>query len=163
MLRDAGVTFLCVEAGKLYDSAHIEYDRFRNPNLDTIIKAAKQKNMPYGLYAEISGRTMEEADKEIYEIRLSVQKYTPEIGLWLTPHFTGTKEANDKLLQRYYDAFIKLGLEGKLGLYCSRSEISNITWSGKWCEKLLFWMDEHISDLSEIDRLLTPDFFMLNQ
>lgn len=162
-LRDAGVTFLCIEAGRLYDSAHIEYDRFRNPNLDAIAKAAKQKNMPYGLYAEISGRTIAEADREIYEIRLAVQKYTPEIGLWLTPNFTGTKDSNDKLLQRYYDAFIKLGLEGRIGLYCSRFELSKITWSGKWCEKLLFWMNEHISDLSEIDRLLTPDFFMLNQ
>ncbi len=162
-LRDLGVTFLCIEAGKLYDASHIELDRFRNPNLDTIIKSARHQNMPYGLYTEIYGRNIEEADKEIYQIRLAVQKYTPEIGLWLSPHFTGTKENNDRLLKRYYDAFVKLGLEGQLGLYCRRSEIEKITWSGKWCEQLLFWMDDHVTDLSDFDRLLTPDFFMFSQ
>ena len=162
-LRKLGVTFLCIEAGRLYDDAHIEADRFRNPNLDTIIKTAKQNNIPYGLYVEIYGRNTAEADKEIYQIRLAVQKYAPEIGLWLCPHFSGTKENNDLLLKRYYDALVKLGLEGKIGLYCKRSEIEKITWSGKWCEQLSFWMNDHVSDLSDIDRLLTPDFFMLNQ
>lgn len=160
-LRDAGVTFICIEAGLLYDSAHMEISRFRNPNLDKIIKRCKDANMPYALYVEISGRTFDEINKEIYHIRLAVQKYVPPIGLWISPNFRKDRIAdNDEILKRYYDAFVKMGLRGKVGLYCTKEMLTRITWKGKWCDVFHFWMNEHISSFDEVDMLLNPEFFM---
>lgn len=160
-LRDAGVTFICVEAGLLYDSAHNETHRFRNPNLDTIINRCRDADMPYALYVEINGRNFDEINKEIYHIRLAVQKYVPPLGLLIVPNFQKDHiDYNDDTLKRYYDAFVKMGLQGKVGLYCTKDMLKRITWKGKWCDAFYFWMNEHISSFDEVDMLLNPEFFM---
>lgn len=160
-LRNIGVTFICAEIGLTYDAAHNEMQRFRNPNLDTIIRRAKASGMPYALYAEVSGRNNVEIDKEIYNIRLAVQKYAPPIGLWIKPAYTTNSTSdNDERLERYYRAFVRMGLTGKVGLYCTKSLLEKFTWKGKWCDFFYFWMDDHVSDLDELNRLLLPEFFM---
>lgn len=160
-LRNIGVTYICVEIGLTYDAAHNEMQRFRNPNLDTIIRRAKAADMPYALYAEVSGRNNAEIDKEIYNIRLAVQKYAPPIGLWIKPAYvTNSVSDNDARLERYYKQFVRMGLTGKVGLYCTKTLLEKFTWKGKWCDLFYFWMDDHVSDLDELNRLLIPEFFM---
>ena len=161
-LKSSGVVAICAEAGAMHDSAHVKYERFRNPNLDTIINGAKKNSLPYALYVEITGRTQDEADAEAYQIKLAVQKYAPQLGIWLKPSFTYAKSANDDLLQRYYTVLTRAGMTGKIGLYCSTKQLEKISWADKWCNVLYFWMNDHVSSISELDGLLTPEFFMTN-
>lgn len=160
MLKASKVVMLCIEAGQMYDSAHVEMSNFRNPNLDSIIAEAKRNNIPYALYMQMTAKTDTEIDKELYELKLVLRKYVPQLGFWLMPNFQSEKSRNDIQLRKYYEALVKIGLSGKLGIYCTRQQLQKISWESMWCNMIYLWLNDHVEETADIDTLLTPEFFM---
>ena len=54
-----------------------------------------------------------------------------------------------------------MGLKGRIGFYATKSELSKIEWSKYYNDWYLLW-NNHIKDLSEIETLLTPQFFVMD-
>ena len=69
---------------------------------------------------------------------------------------------NDNILITYKSELIRLGLKNKIGIQCSESFLSKITWSVHQRDWLL-WTIHHVSKLSELDKLLDPTFFDIKE
>jgi len=158
-LKDFDVIGACIDMGSFYTVNHLEAKVFRNPKLDKQYKMFKDAGMTIGLSTHIRAKTEAEILKELYEIRLAVLKYPPDMGLWLIPSFhTTNKKANDKLVKSYYDALLKLGFYDQVGFYCKKEELEKFNWKDV-CEEWYWWMDRHLKSVDNIHNLPTPDFF----
>ena len=157
-LKNLGVVGVMVEAGYLYDNANREVERYRNPNIDNQIRAINRAELPYALYADCRAKDTQQARKEMYQLSFVINKYPPALGVWILLNISSTVSINDKIMDVYYNYLYKLGLKDRVGIYATESQLNKITWSkhyDKWC----LWLNKHVSNLSEIDTLLTPDFF----
>lgn len=159
-LKELGVVGVLVEAGFLYDSAHLD-GTFASPMMDAQIKACKAANLPYGLYMTARARNEAEVQAEMWWYARYIQKYIPEMGAWIVPAFTTAKSINDNLLDAYKSSLEHLGLRKKIGLYTTKAGLEKITWKNK-CDDWYLWLEAHISSLDEIEGLLYPEFFMLD-
>lgn len=162
-LKASGVIALMIEAGCLYDVIHMPVDNYRNPKLESQVRWARDNNIPYALYADVRSRSVGEAELELKQLKLCVQKYVPPLGVWLTLNFIGTDTViNDAILSKYKQVLESAGLTGKIGLYVNYKQLRTITWS-KWCDSMYLWLVDHVDDLSDIQQLLTPEFFMTSK
>lgn len=161
-LKNMGVTAAVFEAGYLYDSIHIRQSRYKNPQLDSQIQRAIDNNVAYGLYADVRAKNVDEAKEELRELALVVRRYSPQIGLWLRLLFNNPVATNNKILDKYYDTLLNMGFKDQLGLYVTRSQLDKITWDDYY-EDWYLWLIDPISNLSAMDELLTPAFFMLGE
>jgi hypothetical protein len=109
---------------------------------------------------QMTAKTDTEIDKELYELKLVLRKYVPQLGFWLMPNFQSEKSRNDIQLRKYYEALVKIGLSGKLGIYCTRQQLQKISWESMWCNMIYLWLNDHVEETADIDTLLTPEFFM---
>lgn len=159
-LRNIGVTAAVFEAGYLYDSIHIRQSRYKNPQLDSQIQHAIDNNVAYGLYADVRAKNVDEAKEELRELALVVRRHSPQIGLWLRLLFNNPVATNNKILDKYYGTLLNMGFKDQLGLYVTRSQLNKITWDNYY-ENWYLWLIDPISNLSAMDELLTPAFFML--
>lgn len=159
-LRNIGVTAAVFEAGYLYDSIHIRQSRYKNPQLDSQIQHAIDNNVAYGLYADVRAKNVDEAKEELRELALVVRRHSPQIGLWLRLLFNNPVATNNKILDKYYSTLLNMGFKDQLGLYVTRSQLNKITWDNYY-ENWYLWLIDPISNLSAMDELLTPAFFML--
>ncbi len=157
-LKDVGVTGVMIESGSLYDSIHMKRS-YRNPKLDYQIRAAVDAELPFAFYHEVRSKTVKEAKKELLELQFCIQKYNPVLGVWLRLLFNNSSKINNDILNVYQEHLIQLGLKYKIGLYVTRNELKKIDWE-KHCNDWLLWLDDHVSDVSEFQRLLDPEFFM---
>ena len=150
-----------IEAGYLFNEIHLKADTYVSPMLDKQVQAAKEAELPYGLYATVRARSVPEAREELKWLRIYIQKYVPPLGVWLNLDLANNTTVNDMIIDTYRDILVKSGLKGKIGLYCNRAQLSKVTWS-IWKEHYLLWLIDHVKDTSELDTILTPEFFMLN-
>ena len=59
-LKDNKVMGAVFEAGYLFDSIHMKQSIYKNPKLDSQVKAALDANLVYGLYADVRARSRSE-------------------------------------------------------------------------------------------------------
>lgn len=162
-LKENKVVAVMIEAGYLYDETHTEVDRYRNPKIDTQVQSAIDVELPFAIYAVVRANDVGEAEKELKQLRILVQKYVPPLGVWLSLNFKSTNTAkNDEIISKYKSRLDKLGLVGKSGFYVTRDQLDTITWS-KWQDTMYLWLIEHVSDVSNLNQILTPEFFMLDE
>lgn len=159
-LKKLGVLGCIVEAGYLYDATHKEQE-FRNPLLRDTVKECIDNSVPYGLYFQGKARNEEEIRAEMKQLNLCIRSFPPSLGVWLIPTFSTTPTKNDSLILLYQKYLEQLGLQGQIGLYTTRSEIKKIDWETH-CENWLLWLDDHITAFTNVDQLLTPQFFALD-
>ena len=159
-LKSAGVIAVMIEAGYLYNSMHIEQEYFRNPKLRKQVEDAYRNKVQYALYTTICARNSAELMKELYQIKLCIESFTPPLGIWLKLGFNNNKKTNNTLLDICKAYLIKLGLKNKIGLYVTKSELNKIDWNEERYNDWLLWLNKHIDDLSSIEQVLKPEFFM---
>lgn len=161
-LKDIGVVGVLIEEGSLYDVTHKENNKYVNPRLDSQVRKAIDSKMPYGFFADVKAQSIAEANRELSWLRIYASKYVPPLGMWLNLHLTKSKSTNDSIIARYKEVLDGAGFHGKMGFYVTRAQLNQITWS-KWKDDFLLLLIDHISDISEIETLLTPEFFMLEK
>lgn len=159
-LKSAGVIAVMIEAGYLYNSMHIEQEYFRNPKLRKQVEDAYRNKVQYALYTTICARNSAELMKELYQIKLCIESFAPPLGIWLKLGFNNNKKTNNTLLDICKTYLIKLGLKNKIGLYVTKSELNKIDWNEERYNDWLLWLNKHIDDLSSIEQVLKPEFFM---
>lgn len=151
-----------VEAGYLYDSVHLQVPAYVNPMLEKQVAALKDAELPYGLFAIVRARNIEEAKEELKWLRIYIQKYVPPLGVWLQLDLAGNVAINDLIIGKYQEILELSGLKGKIGFYVTRKQLERISWS-KWKESFLLWLVDHVDAISELETILTPEFFMLKE
>lgn len=162
VLKQHGVVGAFVDAGHLFTSNHtkldINTDWFRNKNMSEQIKAVKNANLKLGLFFYARATTQTQVKEEINGVDNIIRNNFVDLGVWLVPNLTNSIGTNDMLLNTYYSELSKLGVTDKIGLYCTRSFLKQITWS-RHCINWYLWLVDHVSDTSVLDELLDPDFF----
>lgn len=158
-LKRSRVSGVIIEAGVLYDNTHKEIS-YRNPKLDEQAHAASDADVPFALYTDVRARSIAEAKKELYELSFCVRRYPPALGVWLRLNLVKSVSQNNKIIDTYYTELVKLGLKDKIGFYATKKQLKQIDWS-KYCDTWYLWWDSHVNEISEIDRLLTPQFFVV--
>lgn len=156
-LQQLGVVGAIIEAGSLFDNAHKEI-YYVSPKLKSQTEEAAKARIPIGLYTQVRARSVSEAKKEIAEMRTCVQKYPPSLGLWLNLKLANTKNINNDIIELYYNEAVDLGLKDKVGIYATKTQLKLIDWD-KFKTKFSLWIVDHLSDISEADKLLEPEFF----
>lgn len=161
-LKSAGVVGLMLDAGQFYDTLYEERSSYANPNLPKLIASALVENMPYGFIVDVRARTTAEANNELRLLRIYAQKYAPTLGIWLSLNFIKSKSINDSIISRYKEVLESAGYKGKMGFYVTRKQLETISWD-KWKYDFYLMLIDHISDVSQLNTILTPEFFMLKR
>lgn len=153
-----GAVGLMIEAGYLYDVSGREVERYRNPKLDSQVKSANTAKVPYALFSISRAKSVEQAKKEIYELSFLIKKYPPKLGFWLRIYLIKSQSINNEIIKAYYDALVKLGLKGYVGIYTTEDQLKQIDW-GKHKDNWYLWLDNHVKVASDIGTLVMPNFF----
>lgn len=157
----SGVMF---KAGAFFDVEHKVYAFSRNENLAAQVQSAIDAGVRFGLFFDVRARNVEEAKKECEQLYYTVSKYPPALGLWLHIMFAETdKKKNNKIMDYYVEEMNRWGLFFGCGLYCTKSELDRIDWD-KYQENFYLWYINKLtsdSQLDELNRVLSPDFFVL--
>lgn len=157
----SGVMF---KAGAFFDVEHKVYTFSRNENLAAQVQSAIDAGVRFGLFFDVRAKNVEEAKKECEQLYYTVSKYPPALGLWLHIMFAETdKKKNNKIMDYYVKEMNRWGLFFGCGLYCTKSELDRIDWD-KYQENFYLWyINKFTSDsqLDELNRVLSPDFFVL--
>lgn len=159
-LKESGVVGAIVEAGCLYDVSHMERN-YRNPKLDSQLKGLASNGIPFGLYTTVCARSVEEAEKEMTGLRFCIYQYPPVLGVWLKLNLVKSNLINNKIIDTYYEALVKLGLQDRVGIYATKEQLDKIDWQG-YSDKFYLWWDNHVQDLQVISGLLTPSMFIVS-
>lgn len=163
-LKEAGVSVVIIEAGRLYDESHKELSNYTNPLIDQQVVGAGQASIDYGLLADVRARSVEEANKELKELTLVIQKYTPPYGMWLHLNLSSAdKTTNNNIIDRYQFVLQALGLKDKIGFYATRKQLENIDWTEERQNIWYLWLNDHVEDEAHLSQLLSPEFFMLDE
>ena len=157
-MRTAGVIGSMFWAGALFEPNHSKRINYINPYLKTQVAEIDKVSMPYALYATVRARSVEEAKQECYELWFVVSKYPPKLGLWLDLQFNVSYGAKRAIINKYYEYIVKWGLKDKCGFYTTKSQLRSIRYTD-YLDKFSVWVIDHISDLSNLDSLLTPALF----
>lgn len=161
-LKEVGVIAAMIEEGSYFDSVHMVNSTYVSPTLEKQVKVAEESNVPFGLYADVRATSIKEANDELTWLRIYASKYIPALGIWLTLNLTKSKVINDSIIEHYRDSLERAGYSGKMGFYVTREQLSKISWD-RWKNDFLLMLIDHVSDMSEIEQILTPEFFMLNK
>lgn len=158
-MRSNGVSGFVIEGGYLFDSSRKLVSNFRSPQAYTQTEKVKAEGFSHGYYMLGRAHTINEADKEIENFAFLIRKYPPALGAWITlDRMTSNLDLNDKIVNKYRDELVRLGLKGKIGLYVSESQLKQIHWDKHKYDWLL-WIVKHVSNLQEVNKLLDPEFF----
>ena len=157
--KNAGVIGAILEAGYLFNGWHTRMSTFRNPRVYSQVSQIQSAELDFGYYMPARARTEADCKEEIYELSFIVRKYPPALGVWLWLDFPQrVKTTNDRLLNCYYNELVRLGLKAKVGIYGTEDQLRLINWS-KHQTKWFLWLNEHVKNLDEINKLLDPTFF----
>lgn len=157
----SGVMFM---AGAFYDKDHKIYTYSRNPNLREQILSAVKAGVRFGLYFDVRARSIDDAKLECEQLYYTVSKYPPALGLWLHLQFSKTTKAqNNKIMDYYVKTMNTWGLTFGSGIYCTKEELETIDWD-KYQENFFLWYVNRFtsaSDLPQVTRVLSPEFFVI--
>ena len=156
--KDGKVFAALIEGGMYFAGNNSTFATFENPMLKSQITAVTELQLPYGLYTVCRARNVEEARREMYQFSFPVRKYVPKMGVWLQLDLRNSKFINNILIDYYKKELITLGYKYKMGIICTRDMLKNIDWD-TYQEDFLLWLVDHIDNVSEIDKLLDPQFF----
>ena len=160
-LQDMGVVGMCVEAGTLFNVVH-QQQVFKSPRFDVQIAQIENADMPFALYAPVRARNIAEAQQEMYHFSFIIRQHPPMLGVWLKLELPGSVSVNNSIMETYYTALVRLGLMDSIGIYVTRQELQQITWDNFYPSWYL-WLNDHVDTMDDLDQLLTPYFFMLNE
>jgi len=160
-MKKLGVIGVMIEAGSLFDVTHREVS-FRNPKLDEQYRTAKKNDLPVALYIDVRSRSVAEANRELYELELTLRRYPPELGIWLRIGLAMTKATNDNIITTYQNRLLTLGFKGRMGVYATPTQLKQISWN-KFYNDWYLWLNEHVSNTNVLDNILTPDFFIVDR
>lgn len=160
-LKDIGVVGVLIEAGYLYNSIHSEVT-FNSPKLESQVQACIDADLPFGLYFDAKARNTTEAKNEMYRLSFPIRIYPPALGVWIHPKLPGSKVTNSNIIDTYYKELTRLGLQDRVGFYCTRTELNSIDWD-KYQDTWYLWLNDHIDTVSDLETLLVPQFFVLDQ
>lgn len=156
--KDADVFAGLVEAGYLYNRNHQVVNKFDNQNLENQIAELDKINLPYGLFMYGRAKNSLEAKDEMYYFSFPLRRHPPKLGAWIQLDFDHGKEINNLILDRYKQDLVRLGFATKMGIICTRSMLEKIDWK-TYQEDFFLWLIDHVSDMSEVETLLDPQFF----
>lgn len=160
-LKSIGIIGTVIEVGQMFTLPHIKAKEYKNPKLDEQVTKAKKAKFKFGLYADLGASSIAEAIEELRIFKIYIQKYTPTLGVWLQLNIHGSNiSENDAIIQKYKTTLEGLGLKDKIGFYATRNQLKRISWS-KWQESFYLWLIDPVNSISDIETILTPDFFML--
>ena len=162
-LKDAGVNIVMIEAGRLFNSQHQVVERYANPQLDKQVIEAGKVSIPYGLLADVRAKNIDEANAELKELTLLIQKYTPPYGVWIHLNLSATKAVNNRIVDRYAFVLQALGLKDKIGLYATREQMKHIEWNSNRQNTWYLWLNNHVKKASQLTQLQSPEFFMYDK
>lgn len=157
-LKENNLGGVIIEAGYLYNAAHIE-QYYRNPKIHEQCIAASQADVPFGLYCDCKARTIAEAKKEIYQLSFCIRKYPPVLGMWVHFQLVKSKSVNDSIIDYYKNELIRLGLKGMIGILATEKELETFSWKDKHEKDWELWLNKHVDSVNAIETLLTPEFF----
>ena len=158
-LSDLRVTGAIIEAGYRFDINGTRTKKFDNPNIETQIENLEKYKIPYGLYTICRAKSTSDAKTEIQYFQYQLYRHPPRWGAWLAiDNLPGTKLVKDSILKQYNESLSELGLNGRMGLICTRKTLESISWD-KWQDVFYLYLIEHMTDLSALDNLLDPQLF----
>lgn len=159
-LSDNKIVGAIVEAGRLYSENGVKLDAFDNPNLESQVRGLDEAGVPYGLYVVCKARHSVDAKEEMYKFSFPIRRHPPKLGVWLQLELdlTLSQSITTKILERYRDDLTRLGFLGKIGIMCTRSQLKAIDWK-KFQDDFYLWLIDKVSDVSEFDKLMDPEFF----
>lgn len=160
--KGSGVIGAMVEAGYYFESNRRKAYKFDNQNLSAQIKNLDKVELPYGLFTYARARTSKEAKEEMYWFSFPVRRYTPTLGVWLQLELGKDKNSNKFVIERYRDDLWRLGFKGKIGLIATPYQLSLIDWDS-YKDDFFLWSIDHISDLDDLNQLLDPSFFDMDE
>ena len=160
-LKAANVVGIMVEAGCLFNAVHLQ-QTFKTATFDTQIKLIEEAKMPFALYGVMRARNVAEAQQEIYHFSFIIRQHPPALGVWLKLELPGALTMNNQIIETYYSALVRLGLNNRIGFYVTRQELKQITWDNFY-QSWLLWLNDHVDTMDDLDQLLTPHFFILNE
>lgn len=163
-LLDNHVSGVIMKAGSYFTEKHKVATSFVNPNLKLQIDEAVKAGVRFGLYVDVRSRSIKEAEKECEQLYYVISKYPPALGLWLHLMFTQSKTTNHKILDYYLEQLQDWGFMKGCGLYCTKEELDKIDWDKYQNDFFLWYVDRFTSSsqLEELDRVLTPEFFTIH-
>lgn len=162
VIKQHGVVGAFIDAGHLFTPTHIKLnsntDWVRNPYMTSQIQAVKDADLKLGLFFHARATNIVQVKEEINGVDNIIRNNYVDFGVWLVPELTLDTETNDLLLDTYYTELSKLGVTERIGLYCTRSFLNQITWKHH-CVNWYLWLVDHVNDVSVLDELLDPEFF----
>lgn len=160
-LKKNKVVGLMLYGGGLFDSVHLKKDKYNSTTVAKQVKAAKETELDFGIFVDVAARSLAEATEECSRLFYLVSKYPPQLGLWLKLKLTKDKHLNDKILNLYCKELHSWGLKGKIGIYCTESQLKRVSWDKHQLNYLL-WLIEPLDHIEVLDELLTPGYFKLD-
>lgn len=156
-----GVSGVLIEAGYLYDSDGSKVEKFRSPKCYNQVEAVKSSNLPWGFTMRSTARTAAKSRLEIEELAYIVRKYPPYLGVWIDVNAVNSKSTNDTIITEYEKSLERLGLKNMIGLRVNVLSSKKFTWT-KFQNAWFICVTAPVSNTSELNELLTPEFFDLD-
>lgn len=153
-----GVLGVIIEAGYLYNSLGNKVDTFRNPKCYNQVEAVRSSNLPWGYSMLSTGKNATQARAEIEQLSYIVRKYPPYLGVWIEVNSKKSVKVNDVVISTYEKELERLGLKNLIGLKVDSKSLKKFTWT-KFQKSWYLWNVSHVTNLDELNSLLTPEFF----
>jgi murein DD-endopeptidase MepM/ murein hydrolase activator NlpD len=160
-LKKQDVVGVLLEGGYYFNSGRKVVTEYMNPNLDSQVRAVNKADLSYALYFISRAHSVTEAKIELSKLKLVVNKYPPVLGVWIRFDLTSKKSINDSIVNTYRNFLIDIGLRNKIGIFATKSQLETLTWS-KHYDNWVLWWNKHVNNISVLDELLTPEFFILS-
>lgn len=157
-LSDAGVIGAVVEAGYRFESNRLKSYKFDNQNLEEQVDHLEKADIPYGLFTYARARSSKEAEEEMYYLYFPVMRHPPALGVWLQLELGKNSTDNKYIMDVYQKELDKMGLTGKMGIIATPYQLSLINWDN-YKDTFYLWSIDHVSKLDDIDKVLDPSFF----
>lgn len=162
--KENRVLGVILEAGYYFDKNHVPVKSFRNRKLYDQCKKIVSHNFEFGYFFNGRAKSAKEVEKEIYEFSFITRKYAPTMGVWIVADFLKRKKDrtykkfNDGILAAYEKELIRLGLTGRIGIYCKHEDLKYFSWD-KLQEKWWLWLNDPVKKIDNLNGVLDPRFF----
>lgn len=162
-LKLAGVVGAILEAGYLYTpNAYNEVYEFKQPRFDVQLNNIIRNNIEFGFFFVARAKNEEQARSELYWLSFIVRQHPPKLGVWVQLDFPSkSRVLNNKIVDCYQKGLYRLGLAGKIGFYTTKESLKWFNWEN-YQDRWFMWIVDHVDSASDLEQLLTPEFFDLD-